>query len=181
VEAYAHQARDRGPEEAPRVTDPVAALVPREERGELEVVRQLRKWMDEAITVPGTKFKFGLDGLIGLIPGVGDAASSAIGAYMLHAANRLGVPTIVMVRMLFNQLIDAVVGMIPVFGDAFDFLHKANSKNARLVEESIVNRGATAAGSWVRLTLAMVVFFGIVVGGIVGSIFLVRWAMQASG
>jgi hypothetical protein len=167
VEAHTYQVPKSGPEEAPRVADAVAKLLTRDEKGELAIVRQIRKWMDEAVTVPGTKFKFGLDSIIGLIPGVGDASSAAIGGYMLHAAHKLGVPTIVMVRMLFNLLVDALIGLIPIVGDYLDVLYKANSKNSKLIEEAVVG--------------VFAVFLLIVLGGIVGTVFLVKWLWTAIG
>lgn len=179
MEAHPHQAPKPGPEEAPRLDDAVAALLSRDEKGELAIVRQLRKWLDEAVTIPGIKKKFGLDAIIGLIPGVGDASSAAIGAYMLSAAHRLGVPTIVMVRMLFNLFIDALIGLIPVVGDYLDVLYKANAKNARLIEEAVVNRETTVRASWWRLVGVLAVFAAIVAGGIVGTVFLVKWLWSA--
>ena len=156
-------------------------MLTRDEKGELAIVRQIRKWMDEAVTVPGTKLKVGLDSIIGLIPGVGDASSAAIGAYMLHAAHKLGVPTVVMVRMLFNQFVDMLIGLIPVVGDYLDVLYKANSKNAALIEEAIVNRETTVRSSWWRLIGAFAVFLLIVFGGIAGTVFFVKWLWGAIG
>jgi hypothetical protein len=181
VEAYAHQASKPGPEDAPRVADPVARVLDRDERGELEIVRQIRKWMDELFTIPGTKIKVGLDPILGLIPGVGDLSTAAVSGYLLSAANRLGVPTVVMVRMLLNVAIDTVLGLIPFVGDLFDAAHKANAKNAALVEQAIVNRENTARSSWWRLIGAFAAFFAIIVGGIVGTVFLVKWLWTAIG
>ncbi len=179
MEANTHQIPKPGPQEAPRLADTVAALLTRDEKGELAIVRALRKWMDEAVTVPGTKIKFGLDSVIGLIPGVGDASSAAIGAYMLQAAHKLGVPTVVLVRMLFNLFIDALIGLIPIVGDYLDVLYKANAKNARLIEEAVVNRETTARASWFRLVGVFAVFLLIVFGGLVGTVFVVKWLWTA--
>ena len=181
MEAHPHQAPKSGPEEAPRLEDAVAALLSRDEKGELAIVRLIRKWMDEAVTVPGTKLKVGLDAVIGLIPGVGDAGSAAIGAYMLNAAHKLGVPTIVMVRMLFNLFIDALIGLIPIVGDYLDVLYKANSKNAKLIEEAVLNRETTARASWWRLVGVFAVFVLIVLGGLVGAVFLAKWLWNLAG
>ena len=156
-------------------------MLTRDEKGELEVVRQIRKWMDELFTVPGTKFKVGLDPILGLIPGVGDLTTAAVSMYLLSAANRLGVPTVVMMRMLLNVAIDTLLGFIPIVGDAFDAAHKANAKNAALVEQALVNPVATARGSWLRLFGALAVLVLIVGGGIVGTVFLVKWLWGLSG
>ena len=158
----------------------MAALLTRDEKGELALIRQIRKWMDEAVTIPGSKLKVGLDPIIGLIPGVGDLSSAAIGGYILHAANKLGVPTVVMVRMLFNLVIDALIGIIPVVGDYLDVLYKANSKNVALVEQAVLNRENTARASWWRLTAVFAAFILIVLGGFVGAVFLAKWIWTMS-
>lgn len=181
MEAHPHQAPESRPQDAPRVEDAVARLLTRDEKGELEFIRQIRKWMDEAITLPGTNLKVGLDPIIGLIPGIGDLSSAAIGAYVLRAANRLGVPTVVMVRMLFNLVIDTLIGVIPVVGDYLDVLYKANSKNVALVEQAIVNRETTARSSWWRLVGVLAVFVLIVLGGFVGAVFLAKWLWNLAG
>lgn len=181
MEAHAHQAPDSRPEEAPRVADAVAKLLTRDEQGELAIIRQIRKWMDEAVTVPGTKLKVGLDPIIGLIPGIGDLTGAAIGAYVLRAAEKLGVPTIVMVRMLFNLVIDALIGLIPLIGDYLDAVYKANSKNVALVEQAILNREATARSSWWRLVGVFAAFLAIVIGGFVGAVLLAKWVWTMAG
>ena len=128
----------------------VRVLPSREEEAELVIVRGIAKVMDEAITLPNTNLKVGLDALLGLIPVVGDMGSAAIGAYLLRAANRLGVPTVVIARMMLNLLIDALLGFIPVVGDYLDMLYRANAKNARLILEAVENRTAAARGGWPR-------------------------------
>lgn len=178
VEAYAHQASLPLAEEIPELT-PVRVLPSTAQRADLEIVRAIRKVMDEAVPVPGTKVKFGLDALLGLIPGVGDVSSAAIGAYILRAGARLGVPTIVLVQMLFNLLIDAVLGLIPVVGDFLDVLYRANSKNAALVEAAVANRQTTARSSWLKLIGVFAAFAVIVVGGIIGTVLLTKWAWNS--
>ncbi len=155
--------------------DAVAALLTRDEKGELAIIRKLRTVMDEAVAVPGTRIKFGLDSVIGLIPGVGDLSGAAIGGYVLHAANKLGVPTVVMARMLLNLGIDALIGIIPIVGDYLDVLYKANSKNVALVEQAVLNRETTARSSWWRLAGVFAAFGAIVLGGFVGAVFLAKW------
>lgn len=170
---HTHQAPEHRPQEAPELTT-VRVLPSREVEAELVVLRGIAKVMDEAVTVPSTNIKVGLDSLLGLIPGIGDLGSAAVGAYILRAAARLNVPTVVIARMLLNLLIDAVLGIIPVIGDALDVLYKANAKNARLVVEAVENRGASTRGSWLKLIGAFAVFALIVGGGIVGTVFAVK-------
>ena len=99
----------------------------------LERVRLLSRLLDEQFRIPGTTYRVGLDGLLGLIPGIGDAAGALLSAYILYEAIRLGAPKTVLLRMGANIGIDTVVGAIPVMGDIFDIAWKANKKNAALL------------------------------------------------
>lgn len=130
--------------------------------------------MDEAIVIPNTNVKVGLDAVLGLLPVVGDLGGAAIGSYILRAANRLGVPTVVIARMLFNLLIDAVIGFIPIFGDYLDVLYRANAKNAALVVEAVENRQTAARSSWLKLIATFGVFLLIVGGSLLGTVFVVK-------
>ena len=98
----------------------------------------LFKWlariMDEFIRVPGTKFKFGLDPLIGLLPGLGDTGSALVSAFALIQAARLGVPKILLARMSLNILINELIGIVPVVGDAFSFWFKSNARNYQIIK-----------------------------------------------
>ena len=181
MEADAHQALERRHQEAPRLADAVETLLSRDEQGQLAIIRTIRKVMDEAVAIPGTPFKFGADSIIGLLPVVGDLSSAAIGTYILHAANKLGVPTIVMVRMVFNLAFDAALGIVPIIGDYLDMLFKANSRNVALVEQAVLNRDTTARSSWFRLGFVLLVFFLIVIAGMVGAVFVAKWAVTQMG
>ena len=95
-------------------------------------LRRIAHLMDSSIRVPGTRYRVGLDALIGLIPGVGDAAGLAVSAYVVLAARRLGVPRRTLARMAANVGVDALVGSITVLGAVFDLGFKANRRNLRL-------------------------------------------------
>jgi hypothetical protein len=97
-------------------------------------VQRLARLMDSSIRLPGG-FRIGIDGLVGLVPGVGDIAAAGVSFYIVAQAARAGVPAGVLARMVVNVALDAVVGAIPVLGDLFDFAFKANLRNARLMEE----------------------------------------------
>jgi len=97
-------------------------------------LEQLVRLLEDRFTVPGTDLRFGLDALIGLVPGVGDAASAAGSAGVFWLALKRGVPRVVIARMALNVAFDALLGSIPLVGDAFDFVWKANRRNLRLVE-----------------------------------------------
>jgi len=91
--------------------------------------------LDTAFVIPGTGIRFGLDGLIGLFPVVGDMITTALSLFIVHEAYQLGAPGHVIVRMLRNVALDGVLGAVPVVGDAFDVLWRANRRNVRLLRE----------------------------------------------
>lgn len=105
-----------------------------EETRTLDEIYLLGRLLDDQFRIPGTRFRFGLDGIIGLVPGVGDVLSLAVSAYIIGRASQLGLPRHVLGRMVWNTGVDFLVGAIPLFGDVFDFAHKANLKNIRLLE-----------------------------------------------
>jgi len=95
--------------------------------------------LDSAIRLPGG-FRIGLDGIVGLVPGIGDLLGAGLSGYFIYAASRLDIPKPVITRMILNTAIETVVGMVPVLGDAFDFVFKANDRNARLLRAALEAR-----------------------------------------
>ena len=93
----------------------------------------LAKLLDVAFILPGTNIRYGIDGLIGLIPVVGDIITTAISLWLVREARALGAPWHVTSRMLANVALDGVVGMVPLAGDAFDVMFRANVRNVRLL------------------------------------------------
>lgn len=93
----------------------------------------LTRLLDTRFRIPGTSFRFGIDPLIGLFPVAGDAVSLTISGYILWRAWRLGLPKGKLARMLWNLLYDALLGSLPLAGDAFDFFYKANALNLKLI------------------------------------------------
>jgi len=106
----------------------------------LKRVRLLSRLLDERLRIPGTTYRVGLDGLLGLIPGVGDTAGALLSAYILYEAIQLGAPKAILLRMVANIGIDTVVGAIPIMGDIFDIVWKANKKNAALLHAHLASR-----------------------------------------
>ena len=103
----------------------------REQRlARLEALGQL---LDTAFIVPGTNVRYGIDGLIGLIPIVGDIITTALSLWLVREARLLGAPWHITARMLANVAVDGVVGMVPLAGDAFDVMFRANVRNVRLL------------------------------------------------
>jgi hypothetical protein len=98
-------------------------------------ITRLARLLDSSIRVPGTRFRIGIDPLIGLVPGVGDIAAAALSAVIVVQAHRLGAPKPILTRMIGNVAIDWLIGTIPVLGDMFDFGFKCNTRNVQLLEK----------------------------------------------
>jgi hypothetical protein len=146
---------------------------------ELAQVQALAKFLDSLYTIPGTNIKIGLDPIIGVVPVVGDFFSAVVGSYILTTAAKAGVPRPVLARMLLNIGTDAVVGAVPLAGDVLDAAWRANSKNARLLEQALTDPDRTRRASrWVvaGLVLAIVAIVG---AGIALTVWLagllIRW------
>ena len=107
--------------------------------GELATLRRLSYYLDDLFVVPGTSYRVGLDPLLGLVPGVGDVATSTAAAYIVARAAALGVPRATLARMLVILLVDAVFGSLPLVGDVFDGAWKANRRNVRLLESRLAD------------------------------------------
>jgi len=98
---------------------------PRSRAERLARLDALATLLDTAFILPGTNVRFGFDAIIGLVPGIGDAITTAISLYIVHEARQLGAPLHVIMRMLANVAVDGFVGAVPVFGDAFDVMWRA--------------------------------------------------------
>jgi hypothetical protein len=96
--------------------------------------------LDEAFRIPGTRWRVGLDGLVGFIPGAGDAVTAVVALYPVAEALRHGVPTRVVLRMLGNIGLDSAVGAIPILGDLFDLRFKSNRRNVELLKRHLSRR-----------------------------------------
>ena len=100
---------------------------------DVELSRRLARILDDAVTVPGTRFGLGLDAVIGLVPGIGDFVGSALSGVIVRDAIRARVPMRVLAWMGLNLLVDALLGIVPGVGDVADVVHRANRKNVRLL------------------------------------------------
>ena len=104
-------------------------------RERIERLDRLATLLDTAFVIPGTNIRFGADALIGLAPGIGDSVTTALAAYIVYEAHRLGAPRRVLIRMIGNVAIDGIVGAVPVLGDLFDVAFRANRRNVRILRE----------------------------------------------
>jgi hypothetical protein len=114
------------------------------QRSHAERVKRLESiatLLDTAFIVPGTSIHFGFDGLIGLVPGIGDAVTTALSLYIVHEAWQLGAPRRVITRMLANVALDGFIGAVPVAGDVFDVMWRANKRNVRLLRDWLDREG----------------------------------------
>ncbi|MDP8933507.1 MAG: DUF4112 domain-containing protein [Cyanobacteriota bacterium] len=100
----------------------------------LNRIRKLSRLMDTAIGIPGTKFRIGLDPIIGLVPGAGDIVDTAFSAYLIYLATRFNLPQKTLGKMIYNIGLEAVVGSVPLVGDIFDAFYKSNMRNLALLE-----------------------------------------------
>lgn len=108
----------------------------------LQRIESLAKLLDAQFSIPGTKMRLGWDGLIGLLPVVGDTLTLLPQLYLVYEALQLKLGRSTLLKMLLNVLIDWLVGMIPLLGDLFDVAFKSNLRNAKLVAEAIRHKRA---------------------------------------
>ncbi len=107
----------------------------------LERLDMLANILDTALVVPGTNIRFGLDAIVGLVPGIGDAITTAVSLYIVHEAKQLGAPWHVISRMLANVAVDGIVGAVPLLGDAFDVMWRANRRNVAILRAHFERKG----------------------------------------
>lgn len=153
---YTREEREKKEAPPPPFDDPFVALVAR--------------LMDNVFTIPGTNLRFGLDPLIGLAAGYGDAATALTSLLMLWRSAKFGVPKIVLAQMALNIVLNSTVGAVPVVGDAFSFWFKSNARNYELLQKH-AGTGASTRPSWLFVLL--------LIGG-VGAVLAVTIAAYAS-
>ncbi|HET6778060.1 MAG TPA: DUF4112 domain-containing protein [Gemmatimonadales bacterium] len=133
-----------------RGTPVVATVDPRQ----IERLRGLTRLLDSAIQIPGTRYRIGLDALVGVVPGIGDVIGAIFSSYIVFQAARMGVSTATLVRMMGNLALDTIVGEVPLLGDVFDAGWKANTRNLALLEGHLEQPTATRRSS--RRTLWLI-------------------------
>jgi hypothetical protein len=163
-------------------TDPVdrrsPASVLRDRRpARIEGLKTLTKLLDNAFQIPGTRYRFGIDAVIGLVPGIGDAIGAVLSTIIIFQAARLGANQATLARMIGNVAVDTIVGEVPLLGDLFDAGWKANTKNLALLEAHLERPAATGRASKRALLLLgaglLVLLAAVIAAGVIVANFVV--------
>ena len=144
----------------------------------LERIRRLAWLLDNSLPIPGTRWRIGLDPLLGLVPGLGDLIGAALSGWILVEGDRLGADRATLLRMLWNVLVETVIGVVPLLGDLFDAGWKANARNVALLERHLATPGLQRRQDrWFVGVLVTGLLLGTM--GVLGLGFLlVRWLLN---
>ncbi len=145
----------------------------------LQRLRSLAHLLDNAIPIPGTPYRVGIDPIVGLLPGGGDLVMAAFSVYIVWESARLGLPRSTVTRMVSNLVLDTVVGSVPVAGDLFDVTWKANSKNVRLLEAHIDSPQYQKKAHIGFVLLLLFGFLALVIGIAALSVFVITLVWHA--
>jgi hypothetical protein len=146
---------------------------------DLAELQTLARWMDSLFEIPGVKVRFGLDALLGLFPGLGDIVTTLVAFHILRSAQQRGVSRLTMARMGTNLLVDWAIGSVPVLGDAFDVVWKANHRNVELLRQHVQAQGEgtrpSRTGDWLFFTLLIAALALFLIGSLTVTYFTVTW------
>lgn len=137
-------------------------------------IRRLAWLLDDAIPLPGG-FRIGLDGIVGLIPGIGDVLGLAASTYIVSQARSFGVPRSVLARMIGNVGLESVIGVIPILGDLFDIAFKANRRNLALMERYLENERQVQRSSRIGVVLATILGLALLALLLFVAVRFVQW------
>jgi hypothetical protein len=146
----------------------------RTDPGTLDLLRRWAVLLDSVFRVPGTRIRFGLDALIGLVPGLGDLSAPVFAAFILATGLRMRLPAVVQARMVLNAAIDMLLGLVPILGDLVDIAWKANLRNLALLERHAVPGVLPSRGDYifVYVCIGLVVLIALV------PIVLLAWVLS---
>lgn len=143
---------------------------------------QLSRWMDGLFRIPGVGWRFGLDALVGLVPGVGDTLTSLFSFYILAAGVRYRVPKITLLRMGLNIGVDYVLGSLPFVGDLFDAWWKSNQMNVQLIRERATVSAEEAhqgrISDWLFVGLIILILVALLLGSLTVAFFILRFILE---
>lgn len=142
-------------------------------------VARLAWLLDNSIPVPGTRFRIGLDAIVGLLPGLGDLIGVLLSSYIVREAARIGTPPSVLTRMAFNVAVEGVVGLIPFLGDIFDAAWKANQRNLALLDAHFKDPRGTVRSSRTFVALLVVALVAFIAVIAVVAVLITRLIWQA--
>ena len=140
----------------------------------LELLRRWARIFDSAFRIPGTRITFGLDPIIGLIPGIGDLSSPIFSLFIIWHAAKLRVPRVVIARMVLNALIDGLVGAIPLVGDLFDFAWKASAWNLALLQRHAMPGTPARRSDWIFVAICVGVVVAVALIPLAIAVWLLR-------
>ena len=147
-------------------------------RDRLHRLDWLSQLLDSAWSVPGTSYRIGLDGIIGLIPGIGDPLGTMLSSYLIFEAARMGAPTHILLRMVGNVAVESIVGVIPILGDIFDLAWKANVRNLALLrahKDELIGHERSSRKIIMLIFGALLLIF---LGFLAVSVFVLRFFYQ---
>ncbi len=124
-------------------------------------LKRLSERLDDTFTIPGTKYKIGIEALIGAVPIIGDLIGGILASYIMYSGMKMGAPPRIIARMAVNIAIDFAIGSIPIIGDLFDLVWKANRKNVELIEDATLDDKEEQKLNYLIITALILVLLGI--------------------
>tara|TARA_Y100000996_G_scaffold373766_1_gene323486 strand:- start:119 stop:556 length:438 start_codon:yes stop_codon:yes gene_type:complete len=124
-------------------------------------LKRLSERLDDTFTIPGTKYKIGIEALIGAVPIIGDLIGGILASYIMYSGMKMGAPPRIIARMAVNIAIDFAIGSIPIIGDLFDLVWKANKKNVELIEDTTLDDKEEQKLNYLIITALILVLLGI--------------------
>ena len=124
-------------------------------------LKRLSERLDNTFTIPGTKYKIGIEALIGAVPIIGDLIGGILASYIMYSGMKMGAPPRIIARMAVNIAIDFAIGSIPIIGDLFDLVWKANKKNVELIEDATLDDKEEQKLNYLIITALILVLLGV--------------------
>lgn len=145
----------------------------------IDRLQSLSYWLDNAIPIPGTGYRIGLDPILGLLPGGGDTFTGLLSAYIVWESARLGLPRPLLLRMAWNIVLEVVLGSVPIAGDVFDATWKANAKNVHLLRQHFRTPQTSRRANLGFAILLVIGLVGVILGFVAFSLWLLAVLIQA--